>query len=81
MLVCVNDRADGSACCAHKLSPDFYRALKTRVKAEFSDVRVSQTGCLGNCASGASITIQPDNVWLGEVTEDDIDEIIEIVRS
>ncbi len=80
VLVCVNLREDEKACCSHKLSPDLYKSLKARIKDAVPNVRVSSTGCLGNCLSGAAVTIQPDNIWLGEVTEGDIDEIIELVK-
>lgn len=43
-------------------------------------IRVSKTGCLGNCESGATIAIMPKNVYFGEVKEEDIPEIIEMLK-
>ncbi len=80
VLVCVNEREPGKGCCKDKGSFDLYQKLKMELKAVDPQIRVSRTGCLGNCLSGASVVIMPDNVWLGEVTEADVDEIIEMIR-
>lgn len=77
VLVCTNAREGGANCCALRGSHEFYDQLKAEVKARFSDVRVVRTGCLGNCATGVSVVIMPDNIWLGEVTDQDIPELIE----
>ncbi len=81
VLVCTNDRENGKECCHQKGSADLHQKLKQAVKAVDLQVRVSRTGCLGNCLSGASVVIMPDDIWLGEVTEDDIDEIIQLITS
>ena len=80
VLVCVNDREDGRECCAQKLSPDFYHTLKAAVAQLDPTIRVSKSGCLGNCSSGPTVAIMPNNVYLGEVTETDIPEIIEMLK-
>ena len=79
VLVCVNEREEGIECCAKKLSMGLYRELKAAIRAKDPNVRVSKTGCLGNCLSGATVAIMPDNVYLGDVTQDDIEKIIDIV--
>lgn len=80
VLVCTNERMDGRECCAHKISPEFYHALKMAVAGMDPTIRVSKTGCLGNCASGATVAIMPLNVYLGEVKEKDIPEILEMLK-
>ena len=80
VLVCTNERADGRACCAQKASPEFYHSLKVAVAAMDPTIRVSKTGCLGNCESGATVAIMPKNVFLGEVTVEDIPEILEMLK-
>jgi (2Fe-2S) ferredoxin len=80
VLVCVNERQVGSASCANKLSLELYNKIKIKIAEADPEVRVSKTGCLGNCLSGATIAIMPDNVYLGEVKEKDIPEIISIVN-
>lgn len=58
----------------------FFPALKLAIKAECPGVRVSRSGCLGNCLTGPTVVIMPDNVWLGEVREADIPLILELVK-
>lgn len=58
-------------------SGDLYPVLKEAIKERYDDVRVSSTGCLGNCATGISVVIMPDDLWLGEVTKDDIPSILD----
>ena len=43
-------------------------------------IRVSKTGCLGNCASGATVALMPKNVYLGDVSEKNIPEILELLK-
>ena len=62
------------------MSPDFYHALKMAVAGMDPTIRVSQTGCLGNCSSGAVVAIMPKNIYLGEVKEKDIPEILELLK-
>lgn len=77
VLVCTNSRADGSNCCALRGAVDIFDQLKAAVKERFTDVRVVRTGCLNNCLAGISVVIMPDDIWLGEVTEADIPELLE----
>lgn len=79
VLVCTNEREGERECCKKKGSFSLYRELKTRMKEIDPEVRVSQSGCLGNCLSGVSVVIMPDDVWLGEVTVEDIPEIISFI--
>ncbi len=76
VLVCTNEKPDGKACCAKKLSPEFYLDLKLAVAGKDPTIRVSKTGCLGNCQSGAVIAIMPDNIYLGDVRESDLEELV-----
>lgn len=77
VLVCTNNRENGANCCALRGSESFFDVLKAEVKARFTDVRVVRTGCLGNCETGISVVLMPDNVWLGEVTNDDIPALLQ----
>lgn len=79
VLVCTNMRDDGRECCAMKGSVELHQKLKEAVKAAAPDVRVSKSGCLDRCSSGATVVIMPDNVWLGQVTEEDIPEIVKLI--
>lgn len=41
------------------------------------EVMVTNTGCLAICEKGPIVIIYPDNVWYGNVSEDDVEEIVE----
>ncbi len=80
VLVCTNAREGGGNCCALRGSLPFFDVLKVAVKAAYSDVRVVRTGCLGNCDTGVSVVIMPDNVWLGEVTAEDVPALLRLLE-
>lgn len=76
VLVCTNSREDGRECCAAKGSVELYHALKGAVRAVDPTIRVSRSGCLDNCATGTTVVIMPDALWLGAVTPEDIPTIV-----
>lgn len=79
VLVCTNERTDGRSCCKEKGAVALHQKLKLAIAEADPTVRVSRAGCLGTCLSGASVVIMPDDIWLGEVEESDIDEIVRLV--
>lgn len=42
-----------------------------------SDVMITNTGCFGICEKGPIAVIYPEGVWYGNLTEDDVEKIIE----
>lgn len=80
VLVCTNLRENGEECCGQKGSADLHKKLKEAAKAADPTVRVSKVGCLGNCKTGTSVVIMPDDLWLGGVTEGDIPRILEMLK-
>ncbi|WP_010074634.1 2Fe-2S ferredoxin [Clostridium cellulovorans] len=42
-----------------------------------SEVMITNTGCFGICAQGPVVVVYPEGVWYGNVTEDDVAEIVE----
>ncbi len=80
IFVCANIRPITAAkpSCGRTGSADLRKKLKKRVKQYgLHDIRVSESGCLGQCEWGPNIVVYPDNVWYNHVSEDDFDEIIE----
>ena len=77
VLVCTNQKETGKECCAMKGAADLHLKMKEAMKAADLTIRVSKTGCLDRCADGITVSIQPDDLWLGGVTEADIPEIVE----
>ena len=78
ILVCTNVREDGTECCAQKGSIELHKKLKAAMKEADISIRVSKSGCLDRCSTGATVVIQPDDIWLGNVTEADIPEIVKL---
>ena len=81
IFFCLNERANGEACCAQHNAQAAFEHCKKRVKdlglAGPGQVRVNKAGCLGRCLEGPVMVIYPEAVWYQFVDQDDIDEIIE----
>ena len=78
ILVCTNTKEDGSPCCGARGGAELHKKIKEAVRAADTTIRVSKTGCLGTCKSGVNVVIMPDDLWLGNVTEEDISEIVKL---
>lgn len=81
VLVCTNKKEPGVNCCAIRGGEELFFEIKDRVKQADPSIRVSRTGCLGNCLSGPIVVIMPDNLWFGEVTKEDIPSLLEKILS
>ena len=82
ILVCVNDRGEGKACCIKVKGVEIYQELKQFVRDQglTSEVWVTRTGCLGFCNDkGTTIVVYPEGDWYTEVTLETIDEIKKLV--
>ena len=81
IFICGNQRPAGHprGCC----DPSAEARLQKRFKQKLAGhglkgrVRANQSGCLDQCEHGPNIVIYPDAVWYGNVTESDVDEIVE----
>lgn len=54
-------------------------ALKKRLGAlGIKDrIRANSAGCLDQCEHGVVVVVYPEQVWYGNVTVDDVDEIVD----
>ncbi len=81
VFFCVNQREDGSACCANHDSQAMRDYVKEKVKSlglnADARVRVNTAGCLDRCAEGPVIVVYPEGTWYTYVDKDDVDEIID----
>ena len=81
VFFCLNERDDGSACCARHNAAEMQAYAKQRVKqlglAGPGKVRVNKSGCLDRCDEGPVVVVYPDGVWYTYVDQHDIDEIID----
>lgn len=79
VFVCTNRRPDGSprGCCASKGGDELRLALKKELDAqEVKGVRANGAGCLDACERGMAMVVYPEGVWYGQVTKDDLKEIV-----
>lgn len=53
--------------------------LKQRGLAE-TEVRACSSGCLDTCWAGPSVCVEPDHVFYGRVTLEDLDEIVDALQ-
>lgn len=81
IFFCVNERANGEACCAQHRAQEAFEHCKARVKAAGLNgpgkVRVNKAGCLDRCAAGPVAVVYPEAVWYSYVDLQDIDEIVD----
>lgn len=82
LFVCVNRRPDGNpkGSCAARGSEAIHAALKAELgKRGLANVeaRACTASCLDVCSHGAAILVEPDHVFLGKVTLDDVPAIAE----
>ena len=80
IFFCLNQRANGEACCADHNARAGFDHCKSKVKAAGlsgpGGVRVNKAGCLDRCAGGPVAVVYPEGVWYTFVDNDDIDEIV-----
>ena len=81
IFFCLNERANGEACCAQHFAQSGFDRCKAQVKAAGlagpGKVRVNKAGCLDRCAAGPVAVVYPEAVWYTFVDNSDIDEIVE----
>ena len=80
VFFCVNQRANGEACCNDHDAEGVRNYAKQRIKelglGGRGKVRINSAGCLDRCKEGPTLVIYPEAVWYTYVDREDIDEII-----
>jgi (2Fe-2S) ferredoxin len=79
VLVCENRRDDGRKSCG-VTQVGLRLAIKEAMKAAGLPVRVVSTSCLDHCNEGPTIAFMPMNVKYGDVSVDDIPEIVQTMK-
>lgn len=46
-----------------------------------SDVRVTKSGCLGQCGNGPMAVLWPDNVWYARLAPEDVPDLLEHLKT
>ena len=77
ILVCTTGRT-----CPTQGSEPVWLALKKRVRGEglTGEVRVSKSGCVGQCGHGPMACVYPDNVWYAALGEEDVEPLLAHLR-
>ena len=81
IFICDNQREEGHprGCCHDKGSSEIIEEFKKRLK-EFglnSKIRVNKAGCLDACEFGPVMVVYPEQIWYGNFSKNDIEEIIQ----
>lgn len=81
IFVCENVRQEDHprGCCSEKGSNEIRQVFKKRLKelGLNTQIRANAAGCLDSCEHGVTVVIYPEQVWYGNVTKDDVEEIIQ----
>ena len=81
VFFCLNQRDDGSACCARHNAAEMQQHAKARIKEldlnGAGKIRINKSGCLDRCSEGPCVVVYPEGVWYTYVDVQDIDEIID----
>lgn len=72
-FVCVSD----SACALDGPAVEIRKALKAKLRAAGmkEEVRINQSGCLGQCGHGPMMVVYPEGVWYSHLTLSDAERI------
>ena|ERR1035441_7421786 len=84
IFVCASFRVagDNKGVCHRKDSTALLQYLETELSdRDMQDVMVSSTGCLKLCEHGPVLVVYPENHWYGEVNEEKIDEVLDVLQA
>ena len=77
LQICCRVREDGKPACGERGAAQLVANLKERVKAAGlkSQVKVTQSSCLGYCEQGITAALYPENRWFIEVSAQDEEKL------
>lgn len=81
IFVCTSCRINGTqkGFCYSKDSVNLIQRFMEEIEERdlSSEVMVTNTGCFGICNRGPIVVIYPEGTWYGNVTENDVETIME----
>ena len=81
VFICVNERAADhpSGCCKARGSEEILATMKEEIKKRGLNkkIRINKAGCLDMCSKGVAMVVYPEGIWYGQVTKDDVMDIVE----
>lgn len=82
IFVCSSSRINGlqKGFCVQKDAPGLMSAIVEEVQDRGMNAFVTNTGCFGICEKGPIVVVYPQGDWYGNVTSDDVEELIEAIE-
>ncbi len=81
IFICTSCRINGQQkgfCFSKEAVPIVQRFMELVEENDLSgDVMITNTGCFGICDKGPIAVVYPEGVWYGNLTEDDVETIVE----
>ncbi len=81
IFICTSCRINGvqKGFCFSKDSVDIVQKFMEEVNDRdlSGDVMITNTGCFGICDKGPVAVVYPEGVWYGNLTEEDVETIME----
>jgi (2Fe-2S) ferredoxin len=79
VFICTNDKEAPKKCCGSERGMALVDAFKNSLKERGlnTEIRAQRAGCLDTCALGPSVVVYPEGVFYGNVSPNDVEEIIE----
>ncbi|MDF2871783.1 MAG: dehydrogenase (ubiquinone) 24 kDa subunit [Anaerocolumna sp.] len=81
IFVCTSCRINGvqKGFCFSKDSVDIVQKFMEGIDERdlSGDVMITNTGCFGICEKGPVAVVYPEGIWYGNLTEEDVETIIE----
>lgn len=81
IFICTSCRVNGQqkGLCYSKDSVDvLQKFIETVEDLDIAnEVMINNTGCFGICDKGPIAVVYPEGVWYGNLTEDDVEKIVE----
>ena len=73
-LICTKGKT-----CPTQGSDAIWFELKKRVRelGLEHEIRISKSGCVGQCGHGPMACVYPDNVWYAALSPDDVDALVD----
>jgi sirohydrochlorin cobaltochelatase len=72
----------GGKVCPSQGSEAIWLALKTRVRelGLQDEIRISKSGCVGQCGHGPMACVYPEGVWYRALSADDVEPLLDHLR-
>jgi len=81
VFICTSCRINGTqkGYCFQKGSVDIIQSFMQEIEDRdlTGEVVINNTGCFGICDKGPVVVVYPEGVWYGNVSEDDVERIVE----